>query len=207
MEGSPKILELSGVGNSSILEAAGVQSVLELPSVGENLVDHAHSWANAFTNISLTKDVLNQNPIFAQQQLELWFLLCCAKISWYRSAIERLQPNPAKRPYQRGREKPTILRDSVLQWKPANPPGFLASSQISHLSFFIGLQHLRKHRQASRAESRNSLFDGQDAQEPSASYNQIMDQSDDNDEANSADIELLKPDLGALGQMHLGSLI
>ncbi|KAF5371664.1 hypothetical protein D9758_003587 [Tetrapyrgos nigripes] len=73
IEGSPKILELSGLGNSTILRAAGVEPVLELPSVGENLADHVHSWANAFTNISLTKDVLNLNPTFAQQQLDQWF--------------------------------------------------------------------------------------------------------------------------------------
>ncbi|KAL0572391.1 hypothetical protein V5O48_009569 [Marasmius crinis-equi] len=71
--GTPKVLELSGVGNSTILKAAGVVPVLELPTVGENLADHVHSWANAFTNFSLTKDVLSSNPVFAQQQLDLWF--------------------------------------------------------------------------------------------------------------------------------------
>ncbi|KAI3608921.1 glucose oxidase [Moniliophthora roreri] len=35
--GSPKVLELSGVGNSTILTAAGVEPVLDLPTVGENL--------------------------------------------------------------------------------------------------------------------------------------------------------------------------
>ncbi|KAK7451165.1 hypothetical protein VKT23_012496 [Stygiomarasmius scandens] len=71
--GSPKILELSGVGNSSILAAAGVAPVLNLPSVGENFADHVHSWANAFTNASVTEDLLTLNPDFAQQQLDLWF--------------------------------------------------------------------------------------------------------------------------------------
>ncbi|KAF9257920.1 alcohol oxidase [Marasmius fiardii PR-910] len=71
--GSPKVLELSGVGNSTILKAAGVSPVLEHPTVGENLADHIHSWANAFTNISINKDVLQQNPEFAQQQLDLWY--------------------------------------------------------------------------------------------------------------------------------------
>ncbi|KAG9223406.1 hypothetical protein CCMSSC00406_0007593 [Pleurotus cornucopiae] len=35
--GTPKLFELSGIGNSSIIRAAGVNPVLELPSVGENL--------------------------------------------------------------------------------------------------------------------------------------------------------------------------
>ncbi|KAJ7622110.1 alcohol oxidase [Roridomyces roridus] len=71
--GSPKVLELSGVGNSTILQAAGVTPVLDLPSVGENFVDHVHSWANSFTNISGTKDILGANPAFAAQQLAQWY--------------------------------------------------------------------------------------------------------------------------------------
>ncbi|KAJ7611468.1 alcohol oxidase [Mycena rosella] len=71
--GSPKVLELSGVGNSTILKAAGVTPVLSLPTVGENFADHVHSWANAFTNITLTKDALLLNPAFAAEQQALWF--------------------------------------------------------------------------------------------------------------------------------------
>ncbi|KAJ7128446.1 alcohol oxidase [Mycena epipterygia] len=89
--GSPKILELSGVGNSTILKAAGVTPILNLPTVGENFAgehpalddlhhgitdhnpDHVHSWANAFTNITLTKDALLLNPAFAAEQKALWF--------------------------------------------------------------------------------------------------------------------------------------
>ncbi|VUC26045.1 unnamed protein product [Clonostachys rosea] len=37
---SPKLLELSGVGNSEILSRNGIQVVKELPGVGENLQDH-----------------------------------------------------------------------------------------------------------------------------------------------------------------------
>ncbi|KAK7015212.1 hypothetical protein VNI00_019142 [Paramarasmius palmivorus] len=71
--GSPKVLELSGVGNATILEAAGVETVLELPTVGENLADHAHSWVNGFTKPDiLTKEILRQDPQFAQRQLDLW---------------------------------------------------------------------------------------------------------------------------------------
>ncbi|KAJ7263674.1 alcohol oxidase [Mycena haematopus] len=71
--GSPKVLELSGVGNATILKTAGVTPVLDLPTVGENFADHVHSWANAFTDITLTKDALLLNPAFATEQLALWF--------------------------------------------------------------------------------------------------------------------------------------
>ncbi|KAK6443082.1 hypothetical protein LTR95_000599 [Oleoguttula sp. CCFEE 5521] len=37
---SPQLLELSGIGNKTILAAAGINSVVDLPSVGENLQDH-----------------------------------------------------------------------------------------------------------------------------------------------------------------------
>ncbi|KAJ7627389.1 alcohol oxidase [Roridomyces roridus] len=71
--GSPKVLELSGVGNSTILKTAGVTPVLDLPTVGENFADHVHSWANSFTNITLTKDALLLNTAFAAEQKALWF--------------------------------------------------------------------------------------------------------------------------------------
>lgn len=37
---SPKILELSGIGNSNFLKRHGIDCVIDLPGVGENLFDH-----------------------------------------------------------------------------------------------------------------------------------------------------------------------
>ena len=37
---TPQILELSGVGNRTILESLGIPVVLDLPEIGENLQDH-----------------------------------------------------------------------------------------------------------------------------------------------------------------------
>jgi choline dehydrogenase-like flavoprotein len=37
---TPQILELSGVGNRSLLESFGIPVVLDLPEIGENLQDH-----------------------------------------------------------------------------------------------------------------------------------------------------------------------
>ncbi|KAF8522753.1 alcohol oxidase [Hysterangium stoloniferum] len=87
--GTPKVLELSGIGNSTILKAAGVEPVLDLPSVGENLAgkssgcftttvlifstaDHVHGWVTAFTNMTTTKDQLKLNKTLMQEQLDLW---------------------------------------------------------------------------------------------------------------------------------------
>ncbi|KAL0957869.1 hypothetical protein HGRIS_000053 [Hohenbuehelia grisea] len=71
--GSPKILELSGVGNATILKAAGIDTVLDLPTVGENLADHVHGSTTAFTNASLTIDAARLDPQFVPTQLNLWF--------------------------------------------------------------------------------------------------------------------------------------
>ncbi|TXR53482.1 choline dehydrogenase [Reinekea thalattae] len=38
--GSPHILQLSGIGNSKTLQAAGIEPLHQLPGVGENLQDH-----------------------------------------------------------------------------------------------------------------------------------------------------------------------
>lgn len=37
---SPQLLELSGIGNREILQAAGIDVKVENPNVGENLQDH-----------------------------------------------------------------------------------------------------------------------------------------------------------------------
>lgn len=38
---TPQLLELSGVGDSGLLSSFGIQTLINLPGVGENLVDHA----------------------------------------------------------------------------------------------------------------------------------------------------------------------
>ncbi|KAI7202292.1 alcohol oxidase [Hortaea werneckii] len=40
--GSPQMLELSGVGNSTLLESLGIETILDQPAVGENLQDHVY---------------------------------------------------------------------------------------------------------------------------------------------------------------------
>ncbi|VDC00531.1 unnamed protein product [Peniophora sp. CBMAI 1063] len=39
---SPKLLELSGIGNPAILTDLGVEPIIDLPSVGENVQEHLH---------------------------------------------------------------------------------------------------------------------------------------------------------------------
>ncbi len=57
---SPKLLELSGIGNSEILNKHGIEVVHHLPGVGENLTDHLHTRFNYRVNQKVTlNDLLN----------------------------------------------------------------------------------------------------------------------------------------------------
>lgn len=40
---TPQVLELSGIGNSTLLEQYGITPLIDLPAVGENLQDHTYS--------------------------------------------------------------------------------------------------------------------------------------------------------------------
>ncbi|KAH0263823.1 alcohol oxidase, partial [Aureobasidium melanogenum] len=69
---SPGLLELSGIGNSSIIAAAGIKPVLELPTVGENLQDHIRI-QNSFKLKNMTSfDELKYNATFKAEQLALY---------------------------------------------------------------------------------------------------------------------------------------
>ncbi|KAI5204542.1 alcohol oxidase [Aureobasidium subglaciale] len=69
---SPGLLELSGIGNSSIITAAGIEPVLELPTVGENLQDHIRI-QNSFKLKNMTSfDVLKYNAAYKAEQLALY---------------------------------------------------------------------------------------------------------------------------------------
>lgn len=37
---TPQILELSGIGNKTLLNSLGITNLIDLPTVGENLQDH-----------------------------------------------------------------------------------------------------------------------------------------------------------------------
>ncbi len=70
---SPGLLELSGIGRSSVLAAAGVEQLIDLPGVGENLQDHIRIQSSFQLKSNYTSfDILRYNATFADQQLTLW---------------------------------------------------------------------------------------------------------------------------------------
>ncbi|THH05288.1 hypothetical protein EW146_g9944 [Bondarzewia mesenterica] len=70
---TPQLLELSGIGNSTILRAHGIPTLLEMPSVGENLQEHLFvgvQWQ--LKPGQVTFDILRNNATFAAEQLALY---------------------------------------------------------------------------------------------------------------------------------------
>lgn len=71
--GSPKLLEISGIGNKDIVTAAGIKSLIDLPGVGTNLQDHVHAVTVATTNITgYTTDSLLSNETLSEEQKQLY---------------------------------------------------------------------------------------------------------------------------------------
>lgn len=70
---SPGLLELSGIGRSSVLAAAGIPQVINLPGVGENLQDHIRIQSSFQLKDNYTSfDILRYNTTFSNEQLALW---------------------------------------------------------------------------------------------------------------------------------------
>lgn len=70
---SPEVLELSGVGNSTILEAAGIKPVVDLPGVGEHLQDHLRiqNYYQLKPGL-LSSDELRSNTTYRMEQIALY---------------------------------------------------------------------------------------------------------------------------------------
>lgn len=70
---TPHILELSGIGNPTILSKYGIQPLVDLPGVGENLQDHVvlPTIAEVETTDKTTDDLLD--PAFLKMQEELYY--------------------------------------------------------------------------------------------------------------------------------------
>src|SRR5690606_10544514 len=60
---SPKILELSGIGNGEILREHGIEVLHDLPGVGECLQDHPNTRLTFECSKPITINDVLQNPI------------------------------------------------------------------------------------------------------------------------------------------------
>ncbi|OLN81896.1 Versicolorin B synthase 4 [Colletotrichum chlorophyti] len=71
---SPSILENSGIGKTDVLAAAGVEQVVNLPGVGENLQDHIRIQSSYELKKKYTGyDRLKYDTKYAAKQLQRWW--------------------------------------------------------------------------------------------------------------------------------------
>lgn len=70
--GTPQILMLSGIGNSTKLSSLGIDPKVELPDVGQHLQDHTHLSDIWLTNASFSWDDIRRNATLAAQELAEW---------------------------------------------------------------------------------------------------------------------------------------
>ncbi|KAJ7764867.1 alcohol oxidase [Mycena metata] len=70
---TPQLLELSGIGNSTLLKSIGIQPLIDLPQVGENLQEHVFTLVEFELNPGhQTFDALINNATFFAQQSSLY---------------------------------------------------------------------------------------------------------------------------------------
>ncbi|ROW03092.1 hypothetical protein VMCG_05775 [Cytospora schulzeri] len=69
---SPKILELSGIGNAELLKTYGIDVVQDLPAVGENLHDHivCYTGFRAVDDLDTLDPLIRQEPEALQQAMQ-----------------------------------------------------------------------------------------------------------------------------------------
>ncbi|KAF9265032.1 alcohol oxidase, partial [Marasmius fiardii PR-910] len=70
--GSPQILLLSGIGDTSHLTSVGIETKYHLPGVGMNLSDHTRIGNNFYVNSTNTFDEITRNATLSQQYLQQW---------------------------------------------------------------------------------------------------------------------------------------
>lgn len=69
---SPQLLELSGVGNSTLLKGLGIPITHDLPTVGENMQDHAIGTTDfRVTPDTITLDWIRFNQTYVNEQEQL----------------------------------------------------------------------------------------------------------------------------------------
>ncbi|TBU34310.1 aryl-alcohol-oxidase from pleurotus Eryingii [Dichomitus squalens] len=92
--GTPQILLLSGIGPADQAKSLGIQSIVDLPDVGQNMQDHPLLTTNFQVSSNDTLDNLSLNTTFQAEQLALWtnnrtgdFTLgACNQWAWQRLA-------------------------------------------------------------------------------------------------------------------------
>ncbi|KAG6825963.1 hypothetical protein H0H93_016942, partial [Arthromyces matolae] len=70
--GTPHILQHSGIGNRTHLTSLGIPTLVDLPSVGQNLTDHAFVANTWLVNSTDTFETALRNQTLAELQVREW---------------------------------------------------------------------------------------------------------------------------------------
>lgn len=70
--GTPQILMLSGIGSKDTLTSLGIDSVVDLPSVGQNLTDQPQILHRYLVNVTQSPDDVVRNQTLIQETLAEW---------------------------------------------------------------------------------------------------------------------------------------
>ena len=72
---SPQILQLSGIGSPELLNKHGIETIVNLPGIGQNFQDHPTLYPvfNFTSPIHPTADDLASNKTYASEQLDLYW--------------------------------------------------------------------------------------------------------------------------------------
>lgn len=69
---TPQLLELSGIGDRNLLKSFGIETLVDLPGVGENLLDQTYTLIDYVAKKHVkTLDEMRINTTFAQEQIAL----------------------------------------------------------------------------------------------------------------------------------------
>jgi len=84
---TPQLLELSGIGDAAFLKSKGISPAVDLPGVGENLIDHpAIVVVEKLKDGAKTLDAVGANPVLAGAALAEWALGKGSELSNHSSA-------------------------------------------------------------------------------------------------------------------------
>ena len=84
---TPALLERSDIGNSSIIDAGGIPTMIELPGVGKNLQDHFRIQASYQLRQNYTSlGALRYNATYAAEQLALFNAGQCSRYDYSSAA-------------------------------------------------------------------------------------------------------------------------
>jgi choline dehydrogenase-like flavoprotein len=64
--GTPQLLMLSGIGDAKNLKSLGIKAIVDLPDVGNNMIDHPFVALQWSVNSNETYDELNRSPNLLQ---------------------------------------------------------------------------------------------------------------------------------------------